>query len=64
MPYKSERQRRFFHSAGARKAGITPADVVHWDNASTGLKLPEKVEKSASVLSSFLDELSKIAALH
>lgn len=65
MPYKSERQRRFFHSAGAAKAGITTADVSHWDEASKGLKLPEKAEKSASVmLSSFLDELRKIAALH
>ena len=45
MPYKSEAQRRFFHSKGAKKAGITKKDVEHWDNASRGKKLPERKKK-------------------
>lgn len=44
MPYRSEAQRRFFHSAGAAKAGITPATVAEYDKASKGNDLPEKVK--------------------
>jgi hypothetical protein len=46
MPYKSAAQRRFFHTPGAKKAGITPTITKEWDTASKGLtdkKLPEKV---------------------
>lgn len=43
--YKSNRQRRFFHSPGAKKAGITPAQVHEFDRASKGKQLPEKVKK-------------------
>lgn len=50
MPYVSDAQRKFFHTDTARKAGITPADVKHWDDASKGKKLPEHVAKSAAVL--------------
>jgi hypothetical protein len=39
MPYKSDAQRKFFHSAGAKKAGITEADVKKWDKESKGKKL-------------------------
>lgn len=45
MPYKSDAQRRFFHSAGVKKAGISAATVKEFDNASRGKKLPEKVSK-------------------
>lgn len=45
MPYKSAAQRRFFHSAGAKKAGITAADVRHFDEASKGKKLPPRAKK-------------------
>jgi hypothetical protein len=41
MPYASERQRRFFHSPGAKKAGLSGADVKKWDKASKGMQLPE-----------------------
>lgn len=51
MPYQSEAQRRFFHSSGGRKAGITPAMVKEWDEASRGKDLPERAEKSAALLS-------------
>jgi len=43
MPYKSDAQRRFFHSAGAAKAGITKSDVKKWDAESKGKKLPTKI---------------------
>jgi hypothetical protein len=57
MPYVSDAQRRFFHSPGAAKAGLTKADVKRWDNESRGQKnLPEHVKRAA-----FLDELKKIA---
>jgi len=42
MPYKSDSQRRFFHSPGAKKAGISKATVDEYDKASKGKKLPEK----------------------
>ena len=40
-PYKSLQQERFFHSPGAKKAGITPAEVKEFDTASKGMKLPK-----------------------
>lgn len=43
MPYKSSAQRRFFHSAGAKKADITASQVKEFDSASKGKKLPEKI---------------------
>jgi hypothetical protein len=47
-PYKSAAQRRFFHSEEARKAGITAADVKHWDDASRGKKLPKRAHKAGA----------------
>lgn len=41
MPYKSDAQRRFFHTDTARKKGITAAEVKEYDQASKGKKLPE-----------------------
>ena len=46
MPYKSDAQRRFFHSAGAAKAGLKPSDVKEYDKASKGKKLPARVGKA------------------
>lgn len=46
MPYKSEAQRAFFHSARAKKAGIRPKDVKEFDRVSKGLKLPKRIGKS------------------
>lgn len=43
MPYKSDAQRRFFHSKGAAKAGISKATVKEYDKASKGKALPEKL---------------------
>lgn len=45
MPYKSEAQRRFFHTATARRKGITAADVEEFDAASKGKHLPERKKK-------------------
>ncbi len=44
MPYKSDAQRRFFHSPGAAKAGIKSSKVKEFDKASKGLELPETVQ--------------------
>ena len=45
MPYKSDAQRRFFHTATARSKGITSKDVAEFDRASKGRDLPERVTK-------------------
>ena len=44
MPYVSQKQRAFFHTDTAKKAGITASDVKEFDQASKGMKLPEKVK--------------------
>lgn len=41
MPYKSEKQRRFFHTKTARRKGITKAMVEEYDKESEGKELPE-----------------------
>ena len=45
MPYKSDAQRKFFHTDTARKKGITPEMVNEYDNASKGMNLPEHKER-------------------
>jgi hypothetical protein len=45
MPYVSDKQRRFFHTDTARKKGITASEVKEFDEASRGMKLPEKKPK-------------------
>lgn len=42
MPYKSDAQRRFFHTDTARREGITPKTVSEFDHASKGRPLPER----------------------
>jgi len=46
-PYKSDQQRKFFHTTGAKKAGIKESTVKEFDKASKGLKLPKfaKIKK-------------------
>lgn len=51
MPYKSEKQRKFFHSEGAKKAGITPEMIKEYDKASKGKDLPETFNKLKKRLS-------------
>lgn len=41
MPYKSDQQRKFFHTLGAKKAGIKKSTVEEFDKASKGMKLPK-----------------------
>lgn len=47
-PYKSEQQRKFFHTNTAKKAGIKKSTVEEFDKESKGLKLPRfsKMKKS------------------
>lgn len=47
MPYKSDAQRRFFHTDTAKKAGISSKTVKEFDTASKGLKLPKKKKSKA-----------------
>lgn len=42
MPYKSDRQRRWAHSASGMKALGGVAKVKEWDQATKGKKLPER----------------------
>jgi hypothetical protein len=42
MPYKSEAQRRFFHTDTARRKGITAEMVKEYDSASKGKKLTKR----------------------
>ena len=48
MPYKSEAQRRFFHSEGAKKAGISKAEVKKWDKESKGVDISKQSTRHAS----------------
>lgn len=53
MPYKSEAQRRFFHTDTAREKGITSKDVAEYDRASAGKKLPSRVGRKSMHAKSF-----------
>lgn len=44
MPYRSKKQKAYFH-ANVGKKGITQAVVQEYDDSSVGLVLPEKVKK-------------------
>lgn len=44
MPYKSAKQRAFFHTATARKKGISATTVKDFDRASKGRKLPKRAK--------------------
>lgn len=43
MPYKSDAQRKWAHTAAGEKALGGPKKVAEWDKASKGKKLPEHV---------------------
>lgn len=45
MPYKSDKQRKYFHAAEER-GEIEPKTVKEFDQASKGLKLPKYAHKS------------------
>lgn len=47
MPYKSEAQRKKFKEL-AEQGKISPEKVAEFDQASRGLKLPERVSKTPS----------------
>ena len=50
MPYVSEAQRRFFHTATARKRGISSDEVEEYDKASKGEELPERKQRIQKAL--------------
>lgn len=45
MPYRSKAQQRFFHTATARRKGISSKTVKEFDAASKGKKLPARAKK-------------------
>lgn len=45
--YKSNAQRRFFHTDTAKEKGITPEQVMEFDKASKAMKLPEHIDDKA-----------------
>lgn len=45
MPFKSDAQRRWAHTAEGTKALGGADKVAEWDAMTRGMKLPEKVEK-------------------
>jgi hypothetical protein len=45
LPYVSKKQERFFHTQTARDKGIKPSTVKEFDQASKGMKLPERAPK-------------------
>jgi len=50
MPYKSDKQRRFFHYAEqAGKKGFTKKMVNEYDQSSKGMDLPEEVKNKAKL---------------
>jgi len=54
MPYKSEAQRKFFNSSGAKKAGISEEEKDKWNKESKGQKdLPEKVSDDSGTMKNF-----------
>ena len=46
MPYQSDAQRRFFHSSGAKKAGIKESTVKEFDKESKGKKSKDVLYKA------------------
>ena len=50
MPFKSEAQRRLFHAKAAR-GEISDATVKHWEEATSGKRLPEHVKTAMARLS-------------
>lgn len=50
MPYKSDAQRKKFHAMEAR-GEIDPKTVKEFDQASKGMKLPERVKPKKKVRS-------------
>lgn len=45
MPYKSDAQRRWAHTAAGIKALGGKKKVAHWDDESEGMDLPERKHK-------------------
>lgn len=61
MPYVSDAQRRKFH-AMANRGEISQKTVEHWDKASKGKKLPEKVHHKKAFVQAFVNTFfSKVA---
>src|ERR1019366_3970967 len=56
MPYKSDAQRKFFHTDTAKEAGITDKEVKEFDKTSKGKDLPEKMKMAEGGVTPDRDE--------
>jgi hypothetical protein len=59
MPYRSMAQERFFHTDTAKRKGISAATVQELDQASKGMKLPNRAPKAPRAPRSGHDPLKK-----
>lgn len=48
MPFRSDAQRRWAHTAAGIAALGGPKKVSEWDSASKGLKLPKRINPTVS----------------
>jgi hypothetical protein len=64
MPYKSEKQRAFFHTDTAKKKGITEKEVKEFDKASKGKKLPKEAKDHEHKSFDDRDKASKTDKYH
>lgn len=55
MPYKSEAQRSFFH-ANRAKLEAQGVNVSEWDEASKGMKLPERAKQKERLVKALEDK--------
>jgi hypothetical protein len=55
MPYVSDSQRRWAHTAAGTKALGGPAKVAEWDAATAGRKLPERKSRRDSIKKAMAD---------
>lgn len=59
MPYKSDAQRKFFHTDTAKSKGISSKTVFEFDKASKGMKLPKKAKSKTKPAKLVMQSVSK-----
>jgi hypothetical protein len=63
MPYKSDQQRKWAHTATGKKALGGEAAVHEWDEATKGKKLPKYAKKEKMVTNFYKTELQKFGGM-
>lgn len=59
MPFKSDKQRKFFHTQTALDKGIKPSTVKEFDKASKGMELPKTTVPNLPALPK-MDKFQKV----